>query len=185
LSLRTEPTGAVWSRLYPSIHPNPLGFALGLSRFSDPTGTRFGVIYLGSTIKVAFAEVVLRDRGAASLDPLTVPFDELEALTCARIRVAADLRLIDLTGDGCLRSRVPTDVIGARDQTLSRVWAAALFDHETMPDGILYPSRLNEQPNVALHARAIGKLTPLAAQRLTDLRDELAEIFESFRLEVV
>ncbi len=51
LSLRIEPAGTLWRRLYLSVHTNPLGYALGLSRFSDPTGTRFAVIYLGSSIK--------------------------------------------------------------------------------------------------------------------------------------
>jgi hypothetical protein len=46
-------TGAVWRRLYQSRFPDPLGYGLGPSRFSDPESgltpaTRFAVVYLGS-----------------------------------------------------------------------------------------------------------------------------------------
>ena len=89
-----EPAGSVWQRLYTSTHTDPLGLGTGLSRFSDPSGTRFGVIYLGSSAKVAFAETVLRDRGEATLHSVLIPFAELETCTCADIRLAADLNLV-------------------------------------------------------------------------------------------
>ena len=181
----TEPAGSVWQRLYASAHTDPLGFTLALTRFSDPSGTRFGVIYLGSSAKVAFAETVLRDRGEATLHSVLIPFAELEIYTCADIRLVADLNLVDLTGDGCVRLRVPTDVIGARDQTLARAWSQAFFDHPAAPDGILYPSRLNEQRNIALYARALGKLAPEATPRLVERRDELAAIIRDFEIEIV
>ena len=48
---------------------------------------------------------------------------ELEAYTCAEIAIAAPLTLVDLTGDGLLKMGVPTDVVGARDQTLAQIWS--------------------------------------------------------------
>jgi hypothetical protein len=185
LPLRTEPAGAVWRRLYISVHTDPLGHALGLSRFSDPTGTRFAVVYLGSSTKVAFAEVLLRDRGAGKREPTRLYFADLGAYACAEIQIVEDLHLVDLTGDGCVKLRVPTDVIGARDQTLARVWSQAFFDHAARPDGIMYPSRLNGEPNIALFDRAIFKLKPSSVQRLVDSRDELAQIIRDFDLEIV
>ena len=185
LPLWTELAGSVWQRIYASAHTDPLGFKPGLSRFSDPSGTRFGVIYLGSSAKVAFAETVLRDRGETTLGSVLIPFSELEIYTCADIRLAADLNLVDLTGDGCVRLRVPTDVIGARDQTLARAWSEVVFDHPAAADGILYPSRLNEQRNIALYARALGKLAPEATPRLVDRRDDLAAIIRDFELEIL
>lgn len=167
------------------MHPDPLGFGPGLSRFSDPTGTLFGVLYFGSTTKVAFAEVVLRDRGVARLDPPIVPFAELEAYACADIQLVADLSLVDLTGDGCLRQGVPTDVIGARDQGLARQWSRAFFDHPAAPDGVLYPSRLNEQRNIALYPRAIHKVSSSRVTRLIDRSDDLATIIRDFDLAII
>ncbi len=128
---------------------------------------------------------MLRDRGEATLHSVLIPFSELENFTCADIRLAADLNLVDLTGDGCVRLRVPTDVIGASDQRLARVWSQAFFDHPAAPDGILYPSRLNEQRNIALYARALGKLAAEATPRLVERRDELAAIIRDFDLEIL
>src|SRR4051812_34917643 len=113
LVLREERRGAVWRRLYEARHPNPLGFRPALSRLSDPTGSAFGLIYLGSSVRVAFHEVILRDRADARTGPVLVPCAELEAYCCAEIEVAAPLRLVDLTGDGPLRMGVPSDVVGA------------------------------------------------------------------------
>jgi hypothetical protein len=62
LVLESVPTGSRWRRLYESRHPDPLGYGPGLSRFSDPTGKAFGLVYLGSSAKVAFVETILRDR---------------------------------------------------------------------------------------------------------------------------
>jgi len=184
LPLWTEPAGSVWTEAYMRCQTEPLGYQVSLSRFSDPSGTRFGVIYLGSSAKVAFAEVVLRDRGEAMLGPVLIPLAELESYTCADIRLTTDLRLVDLTGDGCVRLRVPTDVIGAKDQTAARAWSEAFFDHPAAPDGILYPSRLNEQRNIALYARALGKLASVAMPRLVERRDELATIIRDFDLAI-
>jgi hypothetical protein len=133
---------------------------------------------------VAFAEAVLRDRGEATLEPVLIPFAELEVYTCADLALVADLNLVDLTGDGCVRLRVPTDVIRAKDQTLARAWSEAFFDHPAAADGILYPSRLNNERNIALYARAVSKLAPMATPRLVERRDELAAIIVDFGLDV-
>ena len=66
LDLIDHPAGCVWQRIYDDKYSNSLGVGRGLSRFSDPTGTRFGLLYLASTTKGAFAEAVLRDRAVGS-----------------------------------------------------------------------------------------------------------------------
>jgi hypothetical protein len=185
LVLRTEAVGGVWRRLYPSHHSNPLGFGLALSRFSDPTGRAFGVVYLGSSIKVAFNEVILRDRADGRAGSVPIPLAEIEAYTCAEIEVATELHLIDLTGDGGLKMGVPSDVIGARDQTTAQLWSAAFHAHPQGVDGVYYPSRLNEERNIALYERALPKLKARATPRLIECRDPLAEIINDFELSVV
>ena len=65
-------SGDVWWRLYRRSHTDPLGFSYGPSRFSDPRTDlippkRYGVVYFGSTVKVCFAEAILRDRGVGRL----------------------------------------------------------------------------------------------------------------------
>src|SRR5579872_690526 len=158
LVLTTEAPGSVWQRIYESRHPSPLGFGRALSRFSGPTGKESGLVYLGSSAKVAFAEVILRDRAVGALNPFPITMAELESYTCADIEITQPLNMIDLTGDGHLRLRVPTDVTRAQDQTLARIWSEAFHGHPDQPDGVLYASRLNDERNIALYDRAAVKL---------------------------
>ena len=81
--------------------------------------------------------------------------------------------------------RVPTDVVGARDQTLSRLWSTAFRAHPEQADGVYYPSRLNEERNIALYDRALRKLAPRSAPRLIDCRDALAAIINELDLAIV
>ena len=184
LPLCVEPAGSVWQRIYHMRHADPLGRAPGLSRFSDPTGTQFDVVYLGSTAKVAFAEAVLRDRAVGTTEPFLLTMAELRSYVCADIELAEPLNLVDLTGDGRLRLRTPTDVAGAMDQTLARVWSEAFFHHPARADGVVYPSRLNAERNIALYDRALGKLAVRAAPSLMERRDELAAIISDFDLAI-
>ncbi len=184
LIIHREPAGRVWRRLYETRHADPLGFGLVRSRFSDPTGKMFGVVYLGSSVRVAFHEVILRDRADARTGAVLVGYAELDAYTCAEITLGMDLRLVDLTRDGPLKMGVPSDVAGARDQTLAQQWSSALHAHPDNVDGVYYPSRLNEEHNIALYDRALTKLTAGPTPRLLDMRDVLAGILNDFELEV-
>jgi hypothetical protein len=62
---RIEP-GDRFGRIYHECYPDPLGYGKTKSRFSDPRQRndhgRFGVLYLGATLKVCFIEALLRDR---------------------------------------------------------------------------------------------------------------------------
>jgi hypothetical protein len=184
LPLSLEPAGSVWQRIYRAHHDDPLGHAPGLSRFSDLTGTKFDVDYLGSTAKVAFAEAVLRDRAVGTMEPFLLTTGELNSYVCADIELAEPLNLVDLTGDGRPRIRTPTDVTGAMDQTLARVWSEVIFRHPAGADGVVYPLRLNGERNIALYDRALGKLAVRAAPRLIERRDELAAIIGDFNLAI-
>ena len=67
LETATVAAGQRFGRLYSSRYTDPLGFGKTPSRFSDPRRrierNRFGVLYLGETLKVCFLEAVLRDPG--------------------------------------------------------------------------------------------------------------------------
>lgn len=184
LTTATIPVDATWRRMYETRFPNPLGHGPGLSRFSDPTGKAFGLIYLGSTAKVAFVETILRDRTDGRGADCVVAYGEIEKRSLASIVPVEPLVLVDLTGDGPLRMGVPSDVVGARDQSLAQSWSVAFHDHPSKPDGVLYPSRLNEQRCIALYARAIGKLNATATPRLLDCRAELAAILDDLEIAI-
>ncbi|MER9240920.1 RES family NAD+ phosphorylase [Mesorhizobium sp. M0633] len=126
LEIETIPRGRTFGRIYWSTYPDPLGYGKSPSRFSDPRrrvdANRFGVLYLGDSLKVCFLETVLRDRREGILDDL--PIEEVE-LTHAQIPTNADLRLVDLRGDNAVRMGVPTDVGRAQRQNLARRWSLA------------------------------------------------------------
>ena len=184
LVMKTVPAGEIWRRMYETRYPDPLGWGHGLSRFSDPTGTVFGLIYLGSSAKVAFVETILRDRADGRGNECIVEMAEIAQRSLASLRPTVDLHLVDLTGDGPVRMGVPSDVVGARHQTIARVWSEAFYAHPDQPDGVYYPSRLNEEHCIALYDRTVGKLEAVVALRLLDCRLELAAILDDLEIAI-
>jgi hypothetical protein len=179
---RVDP-GARFGRIILNRHSDPLGFGKTRSRFSDPrrriSSHRFGVIYLGETLKVCFLEAVLRDSRNGAVGAYPMDERELHVRRYAEIEITAPLSLVDLRGDGAIRMGVPSDVARASSQRLGRAWSLAFHQHPSAPDGIVYPSRLNGQTNLAVCDRATSKLRvanvgPLiAAPDLPTVLDEL------------
>ena len=81
LDLTTIASGERFGRILHNIYPDTLGFGKTKSRFSDPRKRadhrRFGVLYLGSTLKVCFVETILRDRRNGSVGDYPIAEDEL------------------------------------------------------------------------------------------------------------
>ena len=164
LDIETIPSGRRFGRIYASAFPDPLGFGKTASRFSDPRRRdamkRFGVLYLGETLKVCFLEAVLRDRRDGLIGDLPIEGNEIYARRYAEIETIADLRFVDLRDDHAIRMGVPTDVAKSTRQSLARSWALAFYEHLSLPDGIIYPSRMNGHTNIAVFGRAVSKLAP-------------------------
>jgi len=172
-----------FGRIYRNAFPDPLGYSKGPSRFSDPRrrieAHRFGVLYLGSSLKVCFLEAVLRDQRDTVVGDYLMAESELDTRNYAEIRPASDLKLIDLTGDGPVRMGIPSDVVRGSQQGLARRWSVAIHDHPDAVDGILYSSRLNGETNVALYDRVIAKLgvrRVVALRRAAGLADALNDL---------
>ncbi len=185
LVLRTIATGEIWRRMYETRFPDPLGWGPGLNRFSDPTGHAYGVVYLGSSAKVAFVETILRDAADGRGADFVLDQAEIDKRSLASLRVTAPLNLVDLTDDARIRLGVPSDVVGYSDQTLARLWSAAFHAHGDQPDGIYYGSRLNDQFCIALFDRALPKVEAIATPRLWDCDAELAAILDDFDIALV
>ncbi|MER9174441.1 RES family NAD+ phosphorylase [Mesorhizobium sp. M0955] len=166
---------------YWSTYPDPLGYGKSPSRFSDPRrrvdANRFGVLYLGGSLQVCFLDTVLRDRREEILDDLPVEEVELTRRRYAEIATTTDLRLVDLRGDNTVRMVVPTDIVRAQRQKLARRWSLAFHEHPSQPDGIIYPSRLNEATNLAIYDRAMPKLQAKRVMFLLGARG-LAQVLE-------
>lgn len=165
LEIEATAAGTTFSRILGAAYPNPLGFGKSPSRFSDPRrrvpSRRFGVLYLGETIKVCFLEAVLRDQRDGLIEDYLISEAETTSRRYAEIEVASELKLVDLRDDRAIRMGIPSDVARASRQTLARKWSVAIYDHPERPDGIIYPSRLSGATNIALYDRAIAKLSPV------------------------
>lgn len=170
LHLHTVAAGRRFGRIYLGTYPDPLGFGKAPSRFSDPRrrkfANRFGVLYLGDTVKVCFLEAVLRDQRDGVLGDLPISESELYDRNFAEIEVTTPLTMADLRDDGPIKMGVPTDVAKGSKQSLARKWAVAFNEHVSQVDGIIYPSRLNGHTNLAVFDRAIGKLKAVSTTKL-------------------
>jgi hypothetical protein len=164
LDLTQVAAGARYGRICHQRYPNPLGYGKTLSRFSDPRkraipdNLLFGVLYLGTSLNVCFVETILRDRRNGIIGDFPIPESELRVRQYAVIEVGIGLNLVDLTGNGALRIGMPSDVLRGSRQGAARHWSLAFYDHSTAPDGIMYPSRLNGETNLAIYDRAVPKL---------------------------
>jgi hypothetical protein len=188
LEMETVPPGQTFGRIYWGTYPDPLGHGKSPSRFSDPRrrtdANRFGVLYLGDSLRVCFLETMLRDRREGLIDDLPMEEVELTERRYAEIATTADLRLVDLRGDNAVRMGVPTDVVRAKRQNLARRWSLAFHEHPSSPDGIIYPSRLNGATNLAIYSRSIAKLKTIRALTLLGTPG-LAEVLHELRVSLV
>lgn len=170
LHLHLVAAGSLFGRIYLARYPDPLGFGKTPSRFSDPRrrkpAGRFGVLYMGDTVKVCFLEAVLRDQRDGLIGDLPIAESELHDRQYAQIEVTSQLTMVDLRDDGPIKMGVPTDVAKSSKQSLAREWAVAFHEHQDHVDGIIYPSRLNGHTNLAVFDRSVGKLKAVGATKL-------------------
>jgi hypothetical protein len=119
------PAGQRFGRIYLDRFTDPLGYGKTRSRFSDPRrrveANRFGVIYLGASLKVCFIEAVLRDRRNGAVADYPIEEAELASWRFGEITTTSVLSLVDLRGDAPIRIGVPSDVVGAWTQSVARV----------------------------------------------------------------
>jgi len=188
LQFHEEPASRRFGRVYLGRYPDPLGFGKTPSRFSDPrrriAANRFGVLYLGETLKVCFLEAVLRDQRDGAIGDLPMEEAELHARHYAEIEVATPLRMVDLRDDGAIVMGVPTDVAKASSQKLARAWSVAFHEHPEKPDGIIYPSRLNGHTNLAVFDRAIVNLLAVRQMKLA-AAPGLATVLNDLKVSIV
>jgi hypothetical protein len=164
--------GELYGRIHRRAYPDPLGCGKNASRFSDPRRSapdrRFGVLYLGSSLKVCFVEAVLRDQRDGVVGDLEIAEADLDDRLYSEVRTTSPLQLVDLREDGPLRMGIPSDVVRGRTQSLARKWSLAIFDHPAHIDGIIYPSRLNGEANLAIYDRSVPKLRAASTADLVD-----------------
>jgi hypothetical protein len=190
IELASIKTGTKWFRLYSSRYPDPLGFGFSPSRFSDPRvglpeKDRFGVVYFGSSVKVCFLERVLRDRRNGRLGDVPISYVELEQLMCVEITTERPLNLVELRGDNPVKMGIPTDAVRASSHRLGQKWSLAFWLHKQRPHGVLYPSRLNEEINLALYDVALPNVRVYRTRPFLEYRSEVAALIREFKLAIV
>ncbi|MER8548141.1 RES family NAD+ phosphorylase [Mesorhizobium sp. M1169] len=185
LEIETISTGRTFGRIYWSTYPNPLGYGKSPSRFSDPRRrvdvNRFGVLYLGDSLKVCFLETVLRDRREGIFDDL--PIEEVELIRRRYAEIATTTpgrpQRRQCRSDGCAdRCRS-----GTAPEPGAPV-VAGVSRAPSEPDGVIYPSRLNGATNLAIYDRAVPKLQPKRVMTLLGAPG-LAQVLEDFRVGLV
>jgi hypothetical protein len=188
LNITTIPAGAEFGRIHRRVHPDPLGFGKSLSRFSDPrrrsADRRFGLLYLGSSLKVCFLETILRDERDGIVGQVEIAESELDDRRYAEVHVREPLQMLDLTGDGPIRMGIPSDVARSSRQALARKWSVAFYEHPTRIDGIVYPSRLNSEINLAVYDRSVSKLEPLRGHDLKRAPG-MADVLDDFLVALI
>jgi hypothetical protein len=178
LVLHSEQAGARWHHLFRETyttmdgvtHDNTaLSCGAAGSRFSDPrTPAEFRVWYGAADFRSAFLETVVRDTGEGKAGLIPIARSEIFERRWSEIEILADLRLIDLSDDGCTRMRIDTDTVGARSHASGRQLSVILHGHGSAPDGIRFRSRLTGALNIAVYDRAFAKLKVAAEGRLVD-----------------
>src|SRR5262245_21979451 len=93
--------------------------------FKMKSSHRFGVLYLGESLKVCFLEALLRDQRNGAVGDFPLSERELHTRLYAEIAIARKLTLVDLRSDKAIRMGVPSDVARASQQSLSRTWSVA------------------------------------------------------------
>ena len=128
-------------------------------------------------------ETIIRDNGiGTSGTGIPISRAYMQGWSVAEATSAAPLRLLDLRGAGCVKNKIPTDAIRAKSHLLGQQWAHAIHEHPDQPDGIIFSSRLNEGPNVALFGRAMPKMQSQFHQPLFDFRTELAAVLATYQV---
>jgi hypothetical protein len=188
LQIKVIPGGAKFGRIYRKAFPDPLGFGKNPSRFSDPrrrvADSRFGVLYLGTSLKVCFLETIIRDDRDGIVGQVEIAESELDDRRYADIQSRVSLQLLDLTGDGPVRMGIPSDVARSRGQALARKWSVAFYEHPSQLDGIFYPSRLNGENNLAIYDRAVAKFK-VARERDLKHATGLPDVLDDFLVALV
>jgi RES domain len=172
LRIATVGPGQIFGRIYLNRYPDVLGYSKSASRFSDHRRrvprNRFGVLYLGNTLKVCFLEAILRDQRNGVIGDYVIRESKLRSRRYALVELISQLNLVDLRGDGCVRMGIPSDVPRSANHALARRWSLAFYQHPSQPDGIIYPSRLNEDVNLAIYDRAVPKLREVSTTALIE-----------------
>jgi hypothetical protein len=79
---------------------------------------------------------------------------------------------------------IPSDGARSSRQALARKWSLAFYGHPAGVDGIVYPSRLNGEINLAVYDRSVTKLEPLHGYNLKHAAG-IADVLDDFLVALI
>jgi hypothetical protein len=133
--LADVPVGVILSRLH-ARGKSPLFFGrTGGNRFDSPDHT-YGVLYAGLDEYCSFIETYGQTTGIR-----TVTETALEGRHLAHLELLRPIKLLDLSNSGGLARLGADSRLFSGSHAIAQRWSAALRDHPTKPNGILYPAR--------------------------------------------
>lgn len=162
----------------------PLGTAPADSRFCSKADG-FTVLYAAPDFGTAFVEVVVRDRFIRRhrREILLKEVTERDWVLITSV-AGAELVLLDVRNDGCVRIGAPTDAVNARNHAAGRALARAVHaEHEDI-EGLLFSSRLTAGDVYAVFDRAIPKLRAVRSGSLAT-HPEIGDVLSRHRIELI
>ena len=85
-------------------------------------------------------------------------------------------KLLDLREGHPVRMGIPSGVIRGASQSLAHRWSVAFHEHPEQIDGLIYPSRLNGETNLAIYERAVSKLAPTSTTNASPRGEHGAQV---------
>jgi hypothetical protein len=176
LPVEAVPVGTIFIRIHRAEFCALFFGASGDNRFDDPEG-HYGVCYAARSLQGAFAETCLRDVGAS-----LVPMSRLATRLVTEIKVAGELRLVELHGTGLARLGA-TATVTSGTYDISQPWSRALYRHRAEVDGVIYRSNHdNSELCVALFDRCRSRLEEGISRPLLGDRAALAHLLNSYKI---
>jgi len=139
---------------------------------------------VGGFFETAFLETIVRDRRNGDAGVLALSAADLDDYVHVPVTMTRPVNVIDLRGGQAVALGVPTNTIRASTHSLGQRASLAAYLRADSPDGIFYPSRLNEEENLATYDRAVGALSAGPRRKLS-VCVELGNILDSYRVALV
>lgn len=160
------------------IHRTALGAkffgASGDWRFDDPNKS-YGTLYAGLSPEIAFAETLLRGKGALIAET------ELKLRSLCTFTVNEDLVLVELHGKRMYKIDANASVTSGLPYDASQAWSSAFYRHPDTPDGIVYRgTRDNSLFAIVLFDRARHKIDDGASIPLMQDKTALGALLDRY-----
>jgi hypothetical protein len=144
------------------------------NRFDSASG-RFGVLYVGLSLRGALAETLVRNP-----QRLIVAMNDIVGRSVSALVFDRPLRIVRLYGWG-LQTVGTDNSISTGPYAPCGLWSDALCDHPDRPDGLAYQSRHDSfEICLAIFEKADVRLQAKGTRPLSSMLGEVAAVLDSY-----